>query len=67
MEDRLTQCLNEIIYSGNCPSDLRYILDNVIELNNIVNSMDVNDFEEYIQSEQFVEDVFELLEVDLNE
>ena len=66
MEDRLTQCLNEIIYSDDCPSKLRNILDNVIELSNIANTGDAIDFEDYIQSEDFANDVYEFFGVDIN-
>lgn len=65
MEDRLTQCLNEIIYSDDCPSSLREILSNVIELSEYAYSRDASDFDEYIQSDEFAEDVYSLFGVDL--
>ena len=65
MEDRLTQCLNEIMYSGDCPATLRQVLDSVNILNEEISAFDVNDFEEYIQSSDFSDRVYELFGVDL--
>ena len=66
MEDRLTQCLNEVMFSSDCPADLRSILDNVLELSNYINYIDVNDFEDYLKSEEFADDIYELFGVDIN-
>ena len=68
MEDRLIQCLNEIINSDASAGVVRDILGSVIELSHIVSDYrDVNDFENYINSEDFVEDVYDLFDVDINQ
>lgn len=65
MESRLTQCLNEIIYADDCPADLRSVLANVVELEDVVSAFDVNDFEEFIASNDFTTTVYELFGVEL--
>ena len=65
MEDRLTQCLNEIIYSDNCSSELRQILNAVIELSDEAYAGDTNDFDAWIASDDFSDTVYELFGVDL--
>ena len=66
MGSRLEDCLNEIIFSNDCPSDLRSILENVIELDANIHAMDYSDYEEYIQSQDFVDDVYALFGVDID-
>jgi len=65
MEDRLTQCLNEIMYSDTCPSDLRSIFQNILDLNEEISAMDASDFENYFNSNDFVEDMYSLFGVDI--
>lgn len=62
---RLQDCLNEIIYSDDCPAELRSILQNVIELDANINAMDYSDYEEYVQSQDFVDDIYALFGVDI--
>lgn len=67
MEDRLTQCLNEIIYADDCPSELRQVLANVLILNEDISAYDATGFEEYFESSDFSDSVYELFGVDLGE
>jgi len=67
MDDRLQQCLEEITSSSNCTAKVRQILESVNELSDIIYSMDANDFEEYIESDDFVEDVSNLFDIDISE
>lgn len=64
-ESRLRTALEEIIYSDSCPTDLRVTLENVLELDDEINYMDANDFDEYIDSEDFVDNVYELFGVSI--
>ena len=66
MEDRLKQCLVEVMFSNDCRASLRQTLEQVIELNEKISYMDVNDFEDYFNSEEFADDIYELFEVDIN-
>ena len=59
MESRLIECLNEIMYAEDCSSSLRQILDNVKELDDLVSAYDASGFDEFIQSEEFADFVFE--------
>lgn len=65
MGSRLEDCLNEVIYSDDCPAELRSILQNVIELDANINAMDYSDYEEYVQSQDFVDDIYALFGVDI--
>ena len=66
MESRLAECLNEVIYADKCPSKLRGILQNVLELDEEISQFDVNDFEEFLESDEFSALIYELFGVDIN-
>lgn len=67
MEDRLTQCLHEIMYCDECSSELRQILDNVLELSDKISYFDATDFDDYLLSDEFADDAYELFGVNLGE
>ena len=67
-DTRLTYTLQEIIYSEDCPSDLRSTLDNVLELNKkVCDEMDYSEWEQYILSDEFRDDVYEMFGFDIGE
>ena len=66
MKDRLEQCLVEVMFSNDCRANLRQTLEQVLELNEKISYMNVNDFEDYFNSEEFTDDIYELFGVDIN-
>lgn len=58
-QGRLAQILSEIINAKDCPYDLRDILNKVKELDSDISYMDASDFDEWFESQDFADRMFE--------